>query len=295
MRLAPTLLLLAFILSAALAAQPAGSRSADLLNEACPISGRPVVPSIPVVKHMDESIGFCCGGCRSAFEGWTDERKTEYVAAQRLRRTDRPTAAAPPASPPLLSKGWTTDLYTLTTCPITGGKLGSMGDPSVHIVGGREVRFCCPPCLPKFERAVEAGAEAGWVGIDRQMIKDQLPHYPVQTCIVTGHALGASPIDRIYRNRLVRFGSEGCEKTFAADPPRYLAVLDAAVIERQRPIYPTDRCIVSDRPLAGADVVEIIVANRLIQLCSADCVEKVKADPAGVLARLDEAKSAKWR
>jgi hypothetical protein len=35
------------------------------------------------------------------------------------------------------------DPYPLATCPITGKKLGSMGDPVIKVYDGREVRYCC--------------------------------------------------------------------------------------------------------------------------------------------------------
>lgn len=35
------------------------------------------------------------------------------------------------------------DTYTLTTCVVSGEKLGEMGDPYIFQYEGREVRFCC--------------------------------------------------------------------------------------------------------------------------------------------------------
>ena len=42
--------------------------------------------------------------------------------------------------------------YTMKTCLVTGSKLGSMGDPVTKIYSGQEVKFCCAPCVKKFER-----------------------------------------------------------------------------------------------------------------------------------------------
>ena len=50
--------------------------------------------------------------------------------------------AAEPQTPP----------YPLTTCVVSGKKLGSMGEPFVYHYKGQEVRFCCEHCLPKFEK-----------------------------------------------------------------------------------------------------------------------------------------------
>src|SRR4051812_40420457 len=47
-------------------------------------------------------------------------------------------------------------LYPLATCPISGEKLGGMGEPVVKEYDGREVRFCCKSCPPKFEKDTAA-------------------------------------------------------------------------------------------------------------------------------------------
>ncbi len=40
-------------------------------------------------------------------------------------------------------------------CPVSGEKLGSMGDPYVYVHEGREIKFCCDNCLPKFKKDPE--------------------------------------------------------------------------------------------------------------------------------------------
>lgn len=42
--------------------------------------------------------------------------------------------------------------YPLTTCLISGEKLGSMGKPYVLTYQGTEVKFCCSHCKPEFEK-----------------------------------------------------------------------------------------------------------------------------------------------
>lgn len=42
--------------------------------------------------------------------------------------------------------------YPLATCVVSGEKLGEMGEPYVFHHEGREVRFCCEFCKPKFEK-----------------------------------------------------------------------------------------------------------------------------------------------
>lgn len=42
--------------------------------------------------------------------------------------------------------------YPLKTCLVTGNKLGSMGTPISRRHGDREVKFCCRPCVGKFQK-----------------------------------------------------------------------------------------------------------------------------------------------
>lgn len=42
--------------------------------------------------------------------------------------------------------------YTKDTCIVSGNKLGSMGTPVTRVHEGQEVKFCCKPCVKKFEK-----------------------------------------------------------------------------------------------------------------------------------------------
>lgn len=42
--------------------------------------------------------------------------------------------------------------YPKDTCLVSGNKLGSMGDPVTRVHQGQEVKFCCKPCVAKFEK-----------------------------------------------------------------------------------------------------------------------------------------------
>ena len=41
--------------------------------------------------------------------------------------------------------------YPLKTCLVSGNTLGSMGDPVTKVYDGQEIKFCCKPCVKKFE------------------------------------------------------------------------------------------------------------------------------------------------
>jgi YHS domain-containing protein len=40
----------------------------------------------------------------------------------------------------------------LTTCPVSGDKLGEMGKPYVFVYKGQEVKLCCPHCKKDFDK-----------------------------------------------------------------------------------------------------------------------------------------------
>lgn len=40
----------------------------------------------------------------------------------------------------------------LTTCPVSGDKLGEMGKPYVFVYKGQEVKLCCPNCKKDFDK-----------------------------------------------------------------------------------------------------------------------------------------------
>lgn len=42
--------------------------------------------------------------------------------------------------------------YPIDTCLVSGEKLGTMGDPVVIVHEGREIKFCCDKCIPKFQK-----------------------------------------------------------------------------------------------------------------------------------------------
>ncbi len=41
--------------------------------------------------------------------------------------------------------------YPLKTCLVSGNDLGSMGGPITKVYNGQEIKFCCKPCIKKFE------------------------------------------------------------------------------------------------------------------------------------------------
>lgn len=280
------------------AAQPSnpGSQTqpaAEPVNAMCRIGKEPIVPSAGSVVYKGSTIGICCPGCGEEFLAWDEARKDEFVALAAAGRepgmehTDhgKPSGDGPAPDPIV----WTAP-YPLGTCPISGQKLGSMGDPIVKKYNGREVRLCCGGCVGKFE----ADPDAAWKKIDESIIKDQLPYYAMQTCVVSGEPLFKDGKDIannfVYGNRLIRLCCTMCERKFTADPMKFIATLDKAAADAQRADYPLDTCIVAGSKLGSmGEPAEMVVAGRLMRLCCAGCESTVNSDPAKFITTIDAA------
>lgn len=180
--------------------------------------------------------------------------------------------------------------YTLDTCPVSGEKLGSMGDPVVIKHGNREVRFCCNACKPKFE----ADPEAYLKKIDQQIIETQKDLYPLSTCVVSGDKLGSmgDAVDYVHGGRLIRFCCNGCIADFKSDPDKFLEMIDAAVVARNADSYPLTKCPVSGDALGGemGDPVEYVFGARLVRFCCKGCVKDFEKNPQTYLKMIDDAK-----
>jgi YHS domain-containing protein len=60
------------------------------------------------------------------------------------------------AAEPMADKAGTNAVPDLlTTCPVSGEKLGEMGDAYVFTYKGQEVKLCCKDCKKKFDKDPE--------------------------------------------------------------------------------------------------------------------------------------------
>jgi len=193
------------------------------------------------------------------------------------------------AAKPVDSSKQLAEPYPLSTCPVLGGKLGGMGDPVIKLYDGREVRFCCGGCPPKFEKDLAKNLAK----LDEAIIKDQIPLYPTDTSIVTGKKLPEKPIDWVFNNRLVRLADEAEKVDFKKDTAKYLATLDKAVADKQGKDYPLKTCAVSNEDLGSmGEAKDAIVGGRLVRLCCNSCKKEVRKDPAKFIAMIDDARKA---
>jgi len=52
----------------------------------------------------------------------------------------------------LLTTAFAAKPYTLKYCVVTDNKLGSMGKVITKVYGDQQIKFCCKPCVAKFEK-----------------------------------------------------------------------------------------------------------------------------------------------
>jgi YHS domain-containing protein len=191
------------------------------------------------------------------------------------------------ATPILADEAITGDPYPLNVCGVSGEELGAMGEPVAFNYQGRDIKFCCSGCEPRFK----AEPAKYLAEIDKKIIEQQLPYYPLKTDLVSGQPLPADAkvLNIVHMNRLVRLGDQKSAQQFKKDPAPYLAKLDEAVIAAQKDSYPLDKCLISGEPLdAMGEPVQKVFANRLVQFCCDDCVKKFAAQPGKYWAVLDD-------
>lgn len=173
----------------------------------------------PVILAIEErEVRFCCGDCAKTFQA---------DAAAYLQKLDKQ----------IIEKQAVT--YAITTCPVSGETLGSMGDPVDYVYNNRLIRFCCGSCVKAFKK----DPAPTLAKLDEQVLAAQRANYPVEICVVSGQKLGGmgEPVDYVVGNRLVRFCCGSCPAAFFKDPAKYLAKLDAA-----KPVKP------GEQPKGGA-------------------------------------------
>ena len=259
------------------------------VNAMCPIGKEPVEDDGGRTEYKGKTIGFCCPGCIEKFEAWDEAKKDEFVAMSMMSsHQDSPDDHAAMAG---MAGDQDTVPYIFNTCPISGEELGGMGDPIVKVYDGREVKFCCKMCVPKFEKDLKASFKK----LDQQIIDSQLPFYPMTTCLVSDEDLGGNgemgdPINFVYNNRLIRFCCKMCKGDFKKDPEAYIAKLDAAVIAQQSENYPLTTCPISGEELGEmGESVDVVYAGRLVKFCCKKCAAKFKANPAPTIEKVDAA------
>jgi hypothetical protein len=288
MKLILTTLLLVLASAHAAAATPqhggsTGVVAQDAINKLCPI-GKEAIDGETFATYDGHKIGFCCGGCDTKFLAWSKDKKDAFVRASLSQ--DKSSDQGDGSKPQEME----VEPYTLTTCPVSGEPLGSMGDPIEVTVQERVVKLCCKGCTKK----LEADPEKYLAVVDEAFAAQQRPYYMLDTCVVSGEPLAEDGkdigVDVVVKNRLFRVCCEGCIKELKKDPARYRDALNEKIAAAQRAHYPLEHCLVrGEKGKLGSmgEPYEVVVGNRLARFCCKGCLPKFQEAPAKFLAQLD--------
>jgi YHS domain-containing protein len=100
-------------------------------------------------------------------------------------------------------------------CPVSGEKLGSMGDPIKVQVGPETIFLCCKGCLKQKINP------AHWATIHTNFAKAQ------RICPVMKKDLPKSPKWTVVEGQIIYVCCPPCKKKIAADPQKYLRAINA--------------------------------------------------------------------
>ena len=210
------------------------------------------------------------------------------TAAQHGGHHDHPAPHQKPATKTSRTGG----PYPFATCPVSGKRLGTMGDPLVKVYRGREVRFCCGGCTGSFEKDLDSSLAK----LDQKVIADQRPIYPMSKSVVSGKKLPKKPVNLVLGNRLILLADAKEKATLLKSPETYLKKLDATVSSTQGKSYPLQKCVVSNEPLDSmGKPKDVVIAGRLIRICCSSCAKKLDKTPSSFISAIDKATAEKSR
>lgn len=156
------------------------------------------------VVHDGRLVKLCCGGCT---------KQLRADPAPLLAKLDAAVVAAQKPH------------YPLETCLVSDEAFGGdMGDPVDFIHEGRYVKLCCKGCVKQLREKPAAFLAK----LDAATMAAQREDYPLDTCIVSGEALGEDPIDVLHGTTLVRLCCNGCKRELEAHPETVVAAVHAA-------------------------------------------------------------------
>lgn len=173
----------------------------------CPVSGEVLgKKGDPIVlDYKGREVRLCCKGCVKAFEA--DPEKYINKIDKEIIKEQK-------------------DLYPLTTCVVSGEKLGEDGPAVDFVYNNRLFRLCCKGCVAK----IKADPQKYFDKLDEAVIEKQKANYPLKTCVVSGEELGkmGKPYDIVIGNHLIRLCCKGCVAKVEKSPLTYLDKLAAA-------------------------------------------------------------------
>ncbi len=201
----------------------------------CPVSGKPLGSmGDPVAVDVNgQRVFVCCGGCVNSVK--TDPAK---YAAGRPQITVSTSNAADAAA-----------IAAQKVCPVMDEPLGGMGTPIKVLVGDKPIFLCCKGCIKKvtadpakYLAMVYGGNSAGSVPAGTEQVREGIfkvsaedaPFIAAQKiCPVMDEPLDAmgGPFKVHAAGKAIYICCPGCAKKIAAEPAKWLAVLESQGVQ----------------------------------------------------------------
>jgi hypothetical protein len=228
------------------------------VQKICPVTGEALGSmGEPLKVQVGEQIAFlCCKGCQG-----------KQLSAEHWKTIQANIAAA---------QG---------TCPIMGKPVTA--EMKSTVVNGQQVFVCCPPCIAKIQADPAAAltkvnaSYVAYVTAERQAHSDHMQIAAQGICPVSGQKLGAmgEPIKvKVGENEVAFLCCKGClGKQLNAE---HWATVQTNLAKAQ------GTCPVMGKPV-DASMKSTVVNGRKIFVCCPPCIEKIQADPAAFVAKLD--------
>lgn len=191
--------------------------------------------------------------------------------------------AAKPAAEPQFHK---TDGYPLDTCLVSGEDLDDSAE--VFTVEGHTFKTCCKKCQAKIEKDPKTYVAK----LEDAVTKAQGATYPLTTCPISGKTLTDKAVPVVVGTTLVKLCCGGCKDKLEAAPEKAIAKVQAAAFAQQSAHYTAKTCPVSGHDLDDS-AVAVMHGTTLIKLCCEDCLEKLKATPNAMAAKVAPKAGAK--
>lgn len=122
-------------------------------------------------------------------------------------------------------------------------------------------------------------------------VKISQSYYPDQNCLIRDKPLEKGKvIVHEHAGRKVKVCCKKCLAKFAEDPAKYLAKLDEKIIHAQLSKYPLANCPISGEKLGSmGKPYQLVLEDRLVQLCCGGCKKKARAQSSKIVAQLNRA------
>ena len=216
--------------------------SAIARQKMCPVSGKPLgsMGDPVAVEAGGQRLFVCCAGCVDAVKANPEKFTQARPKVEVVKFTDSDAA--------LISKQ--------AVCPVMDEPLGGMGQPIKLLVGGKPLFLCCKGCIKKVqaepekylamvyrdgekgskgvgENVVPAGTDAVRAGVFKVTAADAPFVAAQKKCPVMDEPLDAmgGPYKVNADGKAIYICCPGCAKKIAAEPQKYLAILETQGVE----------------------------------------------------------------